>query len=94
MELLSPTPAYQAFKDYAAAINRTSTSSSAPRSDSIVDRLLSLRELCGLLKLSKSTIYNKLKAGDFPPPIRLSSRCTRWRSSDISLWVEYQRQRQ
>ncbi len=37
--------------------------------------------------LSKSTIYALIKAGKFPEPVRLGSRCSRWKSSDLDTWL-------
>lgn len=35
----------------------------------------------------KSAIYAGIKAGTFPKPIRLSSRCVVWRESEIQAWI-------
>ncbi|WP_432481488.1 helix-turn-helix transcriptional regulator [Moraxella sp. ZY200743] len=37
--------------------------------------------------LSKSTIYNWVKTGKFPAPIKLSPAMTAWRNSDILDWI-------
>lgn len=38
----------------------------------------------------KSWIYAAQRDGRFPSAIRFSSRCTRWRSSDIDKWLQEQ----
>jgi len=38
--------------------------------------------------LKKSRIYQGVKDGDFPAPIRLSRRCTRWDSDVVYDWLE------
>jgi prophage regulatory protein len=40
--------------------------------------------------LSKSTIYSKLANNEFPQPIRLGTRCTRFRASDVTAWLAAQ----
>ena len=48
--------------------------------------LLRLREVCRLLAVSRSTIYQWVADGRFPRPLRLSERSVRWRFSDIESW--------
>ncbi len=38
--------------------------------------------------LSRSTIYAKIAAGEFPAPIALSARAVGWLESDITTWIE------
>lgn len=38
----------------------------------------------------KSWIYAAEKAGTFPRAVRFSSRCTRWKSTDIDRWLKEQ----
>jgi predicted DNA-binding transcriptional regulator AlpA len=37
--------------------------------------------------LSRSTIYGRIKAGTFPPPVRLGARSVGWRSADIEAFL-------
>lgn len=37
--------------------------------------------------LSAPTIYRKIRLGEFPPPTRLGSRCSRWTSASITAWL-------
>lgn len=37
--------------------------------------------------LSRSTIYDKIKRGEFPKPVALSARAVGWRQSDIDAWI-------
>ena len=41
----------------------------------------------GFLPLGESTIWEKVRKGEFPQPIRLSSRLTVWRIEDINTWM-------
>ena len=58
----------------------------------VADALLRLRTVEAITGLSRSTIYAKLKAGDgnFPQPIRLGARCTRFRAGDVQAWLAAQ----
>ena len=38
----------------------------------------------------KSWIHAAVQRGEFPAPVRLSSRCTRWDSFAIDRWIETQ----
>lgn len=56
----------------------------------IADALLRLRTVQALVALSKTTIYALVARGDFPQPIRRGNRCTRWRSADVTTWLQAQ----
>ncbi|WP_353391294.1 AlpA family phage regulatory protein [Brucella sp. NBRC 14130] len=56
--------------------------------DSQAMRLLSLKEVVRITCIARATIYKKIKAGDFPAPLKISSTCVRWRSDEIDRWVE------
>lgn len=51
------------------------------------DALLRLRGVQARVPLSKSAIYQKMREGTFPQPIRLGARCSLWKSSDIDAWL-------
>jgi prophage regulatory protein len=38
--------------------------------------------------LSRSTIYDWMKRGEFPQPIKLGARLVAWKESDITAWLE------
>jgi prophage regulatory protein len=37
---------------------------------------------------SRSSVYAKVKSGDFPAPISLGGRAVGWLSTDIDAWIE------
>lgn len=53
-------------------------------------RFLRITQVSEIVALSRSTIYAKLKAGEFPAPKQISARCVRWTSSSINEWIERQ----
>ncbi len=40
-----------------------------------------------ILPFSSATLWRKVKAGEFPRPIKLSARVTAWRTEDIREWM-------
>ena len=52
-----------------------------------VDRLLRLPEVLQLTGLSRSTLYRKVKEGDFPCPVKLGKRAVGWRESEVIAWI-------
>lgn len=50
--------------------------------------LLPLPKVEERVGLKKSKIYELLKTGDFPQPIRLGRRNVRWRSDDVDSWID------
>jgi prophage regulatory protein len=48
--------------------------------------LLRLKDVCALLGMSRSTVYNRISEGSFPRPARVGIRSVRWRAEDLSAW--------
>lgn len=44
-----------------------------------------VEELTGL---SRSTLYDFIRRGIFPAPVRLGLRSVAWRESDVSAWIK------
>lgn len=38
--------------------------------------------------LGRSTIYEMIKAGDFPAPVSLGARAVGWLSDEVDAWIE------
>lgn len=51
-------------------------------------KLISLSQVSGLVGLKKSAIYMRIAEGNFPSPIKLSSRCSRWSLVEIQEYIE------
>jgi prophage regulatory protein len=56
----------------------------------VADALLKIQTVVAVTSISASTIFRKTAAGEFPEPIRLGTRCTRWRAADVRLWLASQ----
>ena len=53
-------------------------------------RIERLPEVLRRTGLSKSTVYSRVKAGEFPRPIPLGGRIVGWLSSEIDATIEAQ----
>lgn len=51
------------------------------------DRFLTWPEVHERVRLSRSTVWRLQRAGKFPPRVRISLGCVRWRESDIDALV-------
>jgi prophage regulatory protein len=49
-----------------------------------INRLYQVTEITGL---SRSTIYLRMKNGEFPKPISLGGRAVGWLEGDIQAWL-------
>ena len=54
---------------------------------SLPDALLKIKTVATVTGLSASTIFRKTAAGEFPEPVRLGARCTRWKSASVRAWL-------
>ncbi|MEZ8402687.1 AlpA family phage regulatory protein [Vibrio splendidus] len=51
-------------------------------------RLIRLTEVRNLTALSRSAIYRKMKAKEFPQTVNLSDRSVAWVESEVIAWIE------
>lgn len=49
--------------------------------------ILRLPEVSQATGLSRSTIYRLVQTGNFPPPLKLTTRAVGWYSTDIDTWI-------
>lgn len=56
----------------------------------IPDALLQKQTVVVLVGLSSATIDRKVKAKNFPKPIKFGTRCSRFRAGDVSAWMRDQ----
>lgn len=52
------------------------------------EKIYRVNEVIEKTGLPKSTLYAKMKDGDFPRPIKLGKRAVGWKSKKVHLWVE------
>ena len=51
------------------------------------ERLLRVPEVSRITGLSRTMLYNGMKNGSFPKPIKLGDRVVAWPSSKVQAWV-------
>jgi prophage regulatory protein len=56
----------------------------------LADALLRIKTVEHATGLSGATIYRKVRDGDFPSPVRMGARCTRWKAADVRAWIQAQ----
>lgn len=56
----------------------------------LAEALLRMATVEAITGLARSTIYSKIKAGEFVEPIRIGARCTRFRAADVNAWLAAQ----
>lgn len=49
--------------------------------------LLTIRDVCLAVRMSKAWVHAEVRAGRAPQPLRFGQRCTRWKSSDVRAWL-------
>lgn len=57
------------------------------RENIIRPRIIRLKEVISMTGLSRSTIYQYIKDGLFPPQIKLGLRCVGWTETDVIQWI-------
>ena len=56
-----------------------------------MERMMRISEIIQVTGLSSTTIWRRVKAGDFPAPVRLGSLKTRsigWREGEVQQWLD------
>ena len=52
------------------------------------ERLLRLQDVEAKTGIKRSTIYRRIAAETFPPPVSLGPGTVRWRLSEVEAWIE------
>ena len=53
--------------------------------------ILRVKSVLAATGLSRTTLWRRVRSGDFPRPLRLGgpkSRCVGWRAEEIAAWLE------
>jgi prophage regulatory protein len=54
----------------------------------MTQKFLRLKEVRARVPFSRSTIYAKIRLGEFPRPVNLGARAVAWVESDIDDWMQ------
>lgn len=49
--------------------------------------IIRLAAVCHRIKLSKTTVYQKIKNGEFPAPVKLGQRAIGFLVADVEKWI-------
>jgi len=52
-----------------------------------IDCFLKSRDVCEILKMSRTGLHKWVKEGNFPAPVQLSKRSVAWRQSEVEEWM-------
>lgn len=56
-------------------------------------KMLRAPEVMARTGLSRTTIWRKVRAGDFPSPIELGANSVGWPAAEIAAWLESRKRR-
>jgi prophage regulatory protein len=49
--------------------------------------ILRIKQVLQKTGIGRSTLYNKIKSREFPPPIKLGERSSGWIASEVDAWL-------
>jgi prophage regulatory protein len=52
------------------------------------ERILKLAETLSMTRKGRTSMYDAIKANQFPQPVMLGKRAVGWRESDLIAWIE------
>ena len=64
------------------------TATSAPADSPLPARILRIRDVLPIVGVCRTTIWEWVRTGHFPPPIRLGARAVGWRADAIAEWID------
>ena len=50
-------------------------------------QLIDMHTIIARTGMSRMTVYRRMKAGEFPQPIKLGERINRWTEGDLEAWI-------
>ena len=54
----------------------------------MADQLMDINAVMEMVSLRRTMIYGLISKNRFPQPVKLSSRCVRWRRTDLDAWID------
>lgn len=70
---------------------RTTPPAGTPRPAELPETgFIRLSQLVKLIPFSPATVWRKVKAGQFPQPVKLSVNITAWKAEDVRAWIDAQ----
>ena len=59
-----------------------------PPDDDAAERMIPLKEVSTRVGLGKSRLYQKIQAGTFPAPYKLTPGSSRWSNAELTDWID------
>ncbi len=56
-------------------------------------QVLSAKDVCELTSIKRSSIFNWVRDGNFPPPMKLGPKKRGWLAKDVEKWLLSKRQK-
>lgn len=53
-----------------------------------MSQLLSIREVCARVGVSRTTVYARMAERQFPTPVKVGVKSVRWRSDEIDSYID------
>jgi prophage regulatory protein len=50
--------------------------------------LYTMKEVCGLLKKSRTTLWRWIRSGHFPQPLKIGPNSLVWTEDQVTQWIE------
>lgn len=63
--------------------NQSPQTSPSRSENQLESQLWRVRQVLAVYPVSRAKLYNDIRAGKFPKPIRLGERCVAWRASEV-----------
>ena len=82
--MLLSNPTLEAYMDQQTVNVAVERRASSNRADV---RFLRLKEVLAICGKSRSSIYDAIKKGGFPKPVKLSGRSSAWIKSEVEQWA-------
>lgn len=54
----------------------------------MVDPIMRPRQVCRAIGLSRTTLWRRIRDGDFPRPLRLGGNAIGWRASVVAAYLD------
>ena len=86
-----PDPDLVAGMNELAKVNkslRRARSPAPPRTASALSKFYKISQVLERVPISRNSLYDMAKKGEFPKPIKLGARASAWSRAEVDAWIE------